>query len=335
MILACLCLFVFISPTLSWGSIGHALVARLAQSQLTSSANSWIKEYLPTESSGDLSTIASWPDSILYPDSDPYAYRQWQWSRELHFIDIPDWNCSYIPSRDCKNDRCIEGALKNYSHRLTADECDYVDQQEALFFLVHFLGDVHQPLHSGFRSDFGGNNVKGFFLNGTNQTNLHSIWDEQIINYRLQRYFQSDVNLYFDYLSKLMFNQSVSNNETGTNFQQWIAESIFYVCNVAYFDDNQQRMNASKNFTLGQEYFYRTWPIVDQRLVQGGLRLSILLNQLSTHRTKRKLSPAMQSLLITLATGFVICLVFGILLYFLHRRHPRTGETAPLISEDT
>jgi len=334
MILTCLCIFGLISPAISWGSIGHALVARLGQSQLTSSANSWVKQYLPSASSGDLGTIASWPDSILYPNSNPLGYREWQWSRELHYINIPDWNCSYIPSRDCKNDRCIEGALKNYSHRLIDNQCDYIDQQEALFFLVHFLGDVHQPLHSGFRNDIGGNIVKGYFLNGTNQTNLHSIWDEQIINYRLQRYFQSDVQLYFNYLSTLMLSQSILINETATDYQRWINESIFYVCNEVYFDDNHEKMNVSKNFTLGEEYFSRTWPIVDQRLARAGLRLSILLNQLSTHRSKRKLSPDMEALIIALCTGITIGLVLGILLYFLGRRYPRTEEMRPLLSED-
>ena len=150
-----------IGQSSAWGSIGHGLVARLAQSQLTSSANQWIKSYLSDDLSGDLSRIASWPDLILYSDTNPIDYNSWQWSRDLHFIDIPDWNCTYLPTRDCVNDRCVEGALKNYSHRLISSDFDYVAQQEALYFLVHFVGDVHQPLHSGFKGDYGGNAVKG------------------------------------------------------------------------------------------------------------------------------------------------------------------------------
>ena len=122
----------------AWGPIGHSLVARLAQSQLNSSINNWIRNYIPYDLSGDLSTIASWPDIILYMDSNPLGYTDWQWSRELHFINIPNWICEYIPSRDCINDRCIEGALKNYSQRLVDDKCDYVQQQEALFFSCTF-----------------------------------------------------------------------------------------------------------------------------------------------------------------------------------------------------
>ncbi|CAF3948486.1 unnamed protein product, partial [Rotaria sp. Silwood1] len=124
-----------------WGPIGHSLVARLAQSQLDLSTNNWIQNYIPGDLLGNLSAIASWPDIILYPDTNPLDYNKWQWSRELHFINTPDWYCEYISIRDCMNNRCIEGALKNYSQRLIDNNCDYVQQQQALFFLVHFVGD--------------------------------------------------------------------------------------------------------------------------------------------------------------------------------------------------
>lgn len=151
----------FSHSVVSWGPIGHSLVARLAQSQLTTSTNDWIITYIPSDLSGNLSAIASWPDLILYPDTNPDGYKNWQWSRDLHYINIPDWSCEFISKRDCLHDKCVEGALKNYSKRLIDNDCDYVQQQQALFFLVHFVGDVHQPLHCGFKGDFGGNSVKG------------------------------------------------------------------------------------------------------------------------------------------------------------------------------
>ena len=164
MTLSKLHLFLFyqgILYVLGWGPSGHNLVARLAQSQLNLTTNHWIDHYLGWDLYGDLSRIASWPDVILYSDSNSFDFNEWQWSRELHFINIPDWNCEYNSSRDCLNDRCIEGALKNYSRRLIDNNCDYVQQQEALYFIVHFLGDIHQPLHSGFKGDVGGNSVRG------------------------------------------------------------------------------------------------------------------------------------------------------------------------------
>lgn len=161
MVLRYLVLFDVIYLATGWGLIGHGLVARLAQSQLSDTANEWVNEYIPNNLLGNLDKIASWPDWILYPDSNPYDYKSWQWSHALHFIDTPDWNCTYIPARDCVDNICVDGAIQNYSRRLISEQTDYVEQQQALFFLVHFLGDVHQPLHAGFKSDFGGNAVKG------------------------------------------------------------------------------------------------------------------------------------------------------------------------------
>ncbi|CAF0778788.1 unnamed protein product [Rotaria sordida] len=314
-----------------WGPIGHSLVARLAQSQLESSTNRWIYNYIPTNLSGNLSAISSWPDIILYPDTNPFDYHKWQWSRQLHFVNIPDWNCKYISTRDCLNNRCIEGALKNYSQRLIDNNCDYVQQQQALFFLVHFLGDVHQPLHCGFKGDFGGNNVKGFFFNGTNLTNLHTIWDVDIINIRINRHFQSDVNLYYEYLKSLMFNQSLLINETYNDYKTWIDESVSYVCQQVYFDDNNIKLNVSLNFKLGEKYFNRNWPLIDQRLAQAGHRLASLLNQLAKNQSSRKLPPDTQALIIVLCVELAIG-IFAALSVYLYKRRKNTKHDV-LMSE--
>ncbi|CAF5134207.1 unnamed protein product, partial [Rotaria sp. Silwood1] len=208
----------------SWGPIGHSLVARLAQSQLDSSTNNWIQNYIPRNLSGDLSAIASWADITLNPMTNPLGSKNWLWSRELHSAYIPDWSCEYISSRDCLNDRCLEGALKNYSQRLIDNNYDYVQQQQALFFLVHFVGDAHQPLHAGFKGHFRRKNITGFFFDGIHTTDLHEIWDSGIINIHINRHFQSDTNLYYQYLKSLMLNQSLLVNETYNDYKKWIDE---------------------------------------------------------------------------------------------------------------
>jgi hypothetical protein len=143
-----------------WGPVGHSIIVRLAQSQLVDSAPEWITSLTPWHWKGNLSAMASWADNILYPDTDPTGYDNWQWSRELHYINIPDWSCEYRSERDCVNDKCVAGAIKNYTKRLET-ELDDIQQKEALYFLIHFAGDIHQPLHTGFISDRGGNSVRG------------------------------------------------------------------------------------------------------------------------------------------------------------------------------
>ncbi|CAF2084980.1 unnamed protein product [Rotaria magnacalcarata] len=227
---------------------------------------------------------------------------------------------------DSSTYKCVEGALKNYSQRLIDNKCDYVQQQQALFFLVHFVGDVHQPLHCGFKGDFGGNMVKGFFLNEKNLTNLHTIWDVEIINNRIDLHFQSDINLYYEYLKSLMFNQSLLNNETYNDYKVWIDESVNYVCKQVYLDDNNIRINTSLKFTLGEEYFNRNWPLIDQRLAQAGHRLASLFNQLVKKRSPRKLSPNTQALIIALCIELGIGIIAAMCIYLYKREKNTTHE---------
>ena len=143
-----------------WGFVGHRLVARLAQSRLTDETSAWMKQLIPWHWNGELSSMSAWADQILYNDSNPTGYPNWQWSRPHHFINTPDWLCEYQRARDCANEHCIHGAILNYTSRLK-DDLPEVQHQEALSFLIHHLGDIHQPLHTGFVSDYGGNSVRG------------------------------------------------------------------------------------------------------------------------------------------------------------------------------
>lgn len=145
----------------SWGIEGHALVVHLAESQLNDEALEWVKSLLPWFVSGNLTAVASWADDIIHINSNHFDYINWEWSKTLHYIDMPDWNCNYDPQRDCPNDVCVDGALRNYSKRIIDPNLDHIQHREALMFLVHFAGDVHQPLHVSFAGDLGGNAVKG------------------------------------------------------------------------------------------------------------------------------------------------------------------------------
>lgn len=153
-----------ISTVNGWGPIGHSLVAQIAQSLLTNQSQIFTRNHLPWYTTGNLSMVSSWPDTIIYPESNPVDYLNWQWSKQLHYVDTPDWLCVYDRNRDCNwtdGQGCVDGAIQNYSIRLADAREDDIQRQEALKFLVHFIGDVHQPLHAGFTSDRGGNSING------------------------------------------------------------------------------------------------------------------------------------------------------------------------------
>ncbi|CAF4082003.1 unnamed protein product, partial [Rotaria sordida] len=86
-----------------------------------------------------------------------------------------------------------------------------------------------------------------------------------------------------------------------------------------YLDDNNIKLDISRNFVLGEQYFNRNWPLIDQRLVQAGRRLASLLNQLSKNRSSKKLSSEIQTLIIILCIGLAIG-IFATLGVYLYKR---------------
>lgn len=145
-----------------WGRDGHACVADIAQSLLTNEASEFVRNLLPSEY-GNMSSVAVWADNILYADTEP-DYLNWQWSAQLHYVNTKDWTCVYDRQNDCNwtsTQGCVDGAIQNYTKRLGDSQLDSTQLQEALKFIIHFIGDVHQPLHGGFASDAGGNGIRG------------------------------------------------------------------------------------------------------------------------------------------------------------------------------
>ncbi|GJN26295.1 hypothetical protein PR202_gb14217 [Eleusine coracana subsp. coracana] len=132
--------------TQSWSKEGHMLTCQIAQDLLEPAAAHAVKNLLPEDVDGDLSALCVWPDQVRHW----YKYR---WSSPLHFIDTPDKACSFVYSRDCHGpdgakDMCVAGAIANFSSQLMHYKHGSADRRynltEALLFLSHFMGDVHQ-----------------------------------------------------------------------------------------------------------------------------------------------------------------------------------------------
>ncbi|CAF1176319.1 unnamed protein product [Didymodactylos carnosus] len=288
------------AATEAWGTIGHSLVAQIAQTYLTESSSKFVRDLLPWYTAGNLSMLSSWPDTIIYPDTNPVDYLNWQWSPQLHYVNTPDWMCKYDQQRDCQPEqRCIDGSIQNYTSRLADWKQDFVQRQEALKFLVHFVGDAHQPLHAGFTSDRGGNSIKGnvgcrFF---GKSTNLHSLWDTVMIERKISTDFFRDPTKYFKYLLNLMHTKYAVNisqwSKCPSEQSQYLACSALWIqedsdlnCALVYRDADQKPLDMSYEFDLGEDYYQTRMIIVEQRLIQGGLRLGLMLNLLDDYICK-------------------------------------------------
>jgi len=155
---------IYVSTINGWGPIGHSFVARIAQSMLNNNSQNFVRDRLPWYAKGNLSMLSSWADRVIYLESNPVDFLNWLWTKELHYVNTPDWVCNYDRNRDCNwtsAQNCIDGSIQNYTRRLANAKQDDIQQQEALKFLVNFIGDAHQPLHAGFASDKGGNTIEG------------------------------------------------------------------------------------------------------------------------------------------------------------------------------
>jgi hypothetical protein len=261
----------------AWGADGHKMIARIAQSRLTASTLKQVEALI----GGEMSTVATWADEVRHEP-------EWAWSAPLHFINTPDRACNFEYSRDCKSDQCVAGAINNFTSQLAPTEFSRLsdaDRVVALKFVIHFVGDIHQPLHCGFTSDLGGNTIDVRYeaAGGNRSTNLHSTWDSQMI-YTYEETLGTNESTNWELMGDKLSNAISSSEEkswgkyTGkTSVNTWGSESVADACSKAYKDTSGNWIKSGAIIT--EKYYSSRIVTVKERLSQGGVRLAILLNK--------------------------------------------------------
>ena len=156
------------SPALAWGKAGHRVVATLATSLLTPEARSQFADLLGPNVT--LAAISTWADEIRSsrPNTGPW-----------HYVNLPRDATAYDATRDCARG-CVISAIEQSLRLLHDTSKDRAVREEALRWVVHFVADLHQPLHV-LADDRGGNDVLVQFMG--RQTNLHRLWDGDVIDH--------------------------------------------------------------------------------------------------------------------------------------------------------
>jgi len=185
-----LLLVVFSLPSFGWSQLGHAVIGDLAAQQLTPAARREVSRLLAGETEPTLGGIASWADGLRDDDSErARATAAW------HFINASDGKCSFTMRTDCKDGHCIIAAVLEQQRILRERSYPPAARRDALKFLVHLIGDLHQPLHASNRPDAGGNEfqislrtaiapppyARSSYRDGVMGTNLHMVWDYYIL----------------------------------------------------------------------------------------------------------------------------------------------------------
>lgn len=261
-------LVLFPLQAMAWGARGHAVVAEIAERGLSPNVAAQVRQL---NFSAPLRDIASLPDDWRADESKGLRPGD---TGPLHYSNIPNDQATFDRARDCKDDRCVVAAVEKYA-AILADRSQSRDaRREALIYLVHFMGDLHQPMHAAggqvrdeqtgqMVMDRGGNLVKIRLLGV--ETNLHSAWDGLLVDWGPET-----VDQYADYLLGYeMRGRPVEELQRGT-VVDWFNESHYAAVHHAY---------DIGNGVLGVEYARENAGIVYERLLRGGLRLRRMLEE--------------------------------------------------------
>ena len=259
-VLAGLLSSVIATPVMAWGVQGHGLIAEVAQTRLSPQAQRQVNELLALEGHQQLVEIASWADQLRERDPD-LGRRSARW----HYINMAEQglpagqNCQYQAARHCHDRNCVVAAIEDQGKRLADTTLPPAQRLEALKFVVHFVGDVHQPMHAGYGHDRGGNNLQVQYAG--RGSNLHALWDSGMLR---SRHWNNA-----DYLQHLLALPAPTLNPDQP--QQWAENS----CRIATADGVYPQRRQ-----IGKAYVQHHLPRIEQQLRLAGEHLGALLNQL-------------------------------------------------------
>lgn len=243
------------SNALGWGREGHEVVAIIAERHLTDKARERVRQILGSD--GSLAAVSAWADDVR-----PSRPKTAPW----HYIDIPLSASAIDLARDCPNGDCVTAALSRFVAVLRGNSASPEAKIEALKFIVHFVADLHQPLHCADNHDRGGNDVHVTFFGES--ANLHSVWDTLLVER-----IDPDPDGYAKRLDATLTDPEISTYEQGT-VEEWGLETHAVAVKVAY-----GALPPGREPDLGQDYSQNAASAVDEQLQKAGVRLAFVLNE--------------------------------------------------------
>jgi hypothetical protein len=237
----------------AWGPTGHRAVGRIAEGHLTPAAAHGVAELLSGE---PLAYVATWADEIR---SEP----EWKKGDPWHWVTIPDGQSYQTAAKNPEGD--IVEAIGRFERRLADRYAPRLERVQALKWLAHLVGDIHQPLHAGRGDDRGGNEVLVLWFG--EPTDLHDVWDSRIIDRS---------RLSFSELAELV------GPTRAEDVLAWQASGP-----ADWAHESQALRGAA--YALGDRklsylYEHAHWPTIRRRVQQAGVRLSGVLNRIFATR---------------------------------------------------
>lgn len=244
------------SPAYAWGIEGHHAIATLAEQQLSPAAKAAVSELLGQS----MASVAVWADEV----KDTSHLHTYNW----HFVNIPSTADRYDPSRDCltaARGDCIIAALQRLEQDLGNAALPVGQRREALMFIIHFVGDLHQPLHAINTNDDLGGNRRSIEAIG-DATTLHAAWDSGII--RASGQTADDL---VNNLNRATFGVNQSADALGT-YTEWAMASFTIAKTIVY-----PQLDGDDRITGGEREFAMS--VIEDQIRLAGLRLAGVLNR--------------------------------------------------------
>ncbi|HXR32436.1 MAG TPA: S1/P1 nuclease [Verrucomicrobiae bacterium] len=288
----------------AWGCKGHQAVALIAERHLTPEARQFVeklleenpvdpqvKRYCGSSIHDLLADASTWPDDV----------RNERKNGAWHYIEIPRGAPRHPLEEYCGTQGCVTRAIAEQWAVLKDAHAEPRKRAEALRYIVHFVGDLHMPLHAATNNDLGGNCVPVHYLrrrphqsHDSFSPNLHAIWDTAILERDMEG---ADPAEFADYLEQSFGSELEQWQKAGIHIEDWTWESHDLAESVAYgelrpkdpveapvsvhscADDNHvgERL-FQMQLTADQAYQDAAAVVVEKRLAQAGVRLAMILN---------------------------------------------------------
>lgn len=234
---------------LDWGRKGHAAVAYIAEENLSLEAKEKIAQILGNV---DLADVASYADEIK---RDPQYRKFSPW----HYVNMEPGE-DYVDSKKSEDGDLVV-AIAKCKEVLTDKSSSAEDKAFYLKLLIHFIGDLHQPLHCGVAENKGGNSIQVQYRG--RGTNLHSLWDTKILED-----VDGDYKAFGPVKNKKLYKKYAKGDVL-----DWVKESQDLANNVVY-------PSVKVGQKLSDDYFNEFTPIIEQQIKKGGYRLAYILNSI-------------------------------------------------------
>ncbi|CAI6089198.1 hypothetical protein V2G26_018377 [Clonostachys chloroleuca] len=269
----------YLPSVTAWGALGHNTTAWVASHFVSEATAGYLKDLLHNHDEDYLASIASWADI-------PGNSR-----RTDHFIDAHDdlanRNCNVNYARDCKQEGCIISALAEYTEQALAPATGNGDIDQAVKLLVHFIGDLHQPLHN---EDVAQGGTQLHVRWESSDRTLHKVWDTQIAEKLTEELGGRPIDRasrWADQLASKITDREFADqrrdwlkhldvrNPNGTAMI-WSQETNKLVCSNVFprgFGPDQIRGKE-----LSENYYEQAWPVVERQVARAGYRMAAWLD---------------------------------------------------------